>query len=776
LKRTIRRILCQRWRQEKRIKLLQTALLQKSSNKQTLSGLIKSKNQAIANIITAAKEFLTPVQLKLFDSQMKSSIYKRRGLRWSTAEKLTALQLHYKSAKAYRYLASNLALPSKVTLSNFIKRCIGDMLPGQNGILLTLLQMRMKSMGILDRQCVLVFDEMSLRKQLFYSKKLDIIIGFTDDGQPASHALVFMIRGLASKWKQAVQFYFTHNTVTTNALAKYLQEVVEKIHGIGLTIQCIVCDQGTTNVAVLKQLGLSLEQPSVQVSTYLIPVIFDVPHLLKNIRNNLINHDIMVDGKQVSWKHIKAVYEADKKCALRMLPKLKDEHINPTLTGKMRVCLAAQVFSHAMSAAIKTRVSTNELSSNALDTAEFIDKIDDLFDILNSRLLYADKPGRCAITAISNHLMQLQEYCAWVSRWSFVDVTSMSRIKCHWGMRMSITSITSVVRNLLDTGFQFVCTARMTQDCLENFFAGIRSCNGWNENPSAYHFCTAFRSAVVLSSLDNTSSGKNCLSDEDVTLLSTQEVLEEQKKHQDVSTEASLHNNITVNTSSHMKGNQQHATDTNETITSTVFTSSTEPVLNEILCSFNNDDCSNNYYLNIDYTKIEIEVFDAAEETMINYLSGWLCRKYSFCSDCTSTLSQQKEMLSIQNEAVVTFTNTKRYQHSAATNLITPSEELCSIVKTMEHTFRQHFHNLKTTKHLAATLFNITKPKCNYDFLFRQHPQHAQLLSEILTQAYINMRIFYAVKFNNTNEASKMSASRAIKSAQSRKMEKILHK
>ena len=58
--------------------------------------------------------------------------------------------------------------------------------------------------------------------------------------------------------------------------------------------------------------------------------------------------------------------------------------------SSMRVCLAARVFSHSVSAGILCNMALGNLSSDAMHTAEFIEKIDILFDIFNSAK-YKDK-------------------------------------------------------------------------------------------------------------------------------------------------------------------------------------------------------------------------------------------------------------------------------------------------------------------------------------------------------------------------------------------------
>jgi len=107
-------------------------------------------------------------------------------------------------------------------------------------------------------------------------------VGYTEDGEIATHALVFMIRGLYSKWKQAITF-FTHNTVAAKKLSTLIQECITRLHRINLFVRCIVCDQAATNVAAVKILGFTKDSPYFTCLDNTVYVIFDVPHLIKKV-------------------------------------------------------------------------------------------------------------------------------------------------------------------------------------------------------------------------------------------------------------------------------------------------------------------------------------------------------------------------------------------------------------------------------------------------------------------------------------------------------------
>lgn len=83
--------------------------------------------------------------------------------------------------------------------------------------------------------------------------------------------------------------------------------------------------------------------------------LFDVPHLLKCIRNNLLTKDLLFSmggiDRTASWKHIVQVYQADSTIPdTKMLPRLSDRHVIPEKISKMKVKCATQVFSHRVSA------------------------------------------------------------------------------------------------------------------------------------------------------------------------------------------------------------------------------------------------------------------------------------------------------------------------------------------------------------------------------------------------------------------------------------------
>lgn len=79
---------------------------------------------------------------------------------------------------------------------------------------------------------------------------------------------------------------------------------------------------------------------------------FDPPHLIKCVRNNLMKYSFPFGQHVATWKDIEAIYEKDTSLPIRSTPKLTEKHIHPNNFQKMKVKLATQVLSHTVAASL----------------------------------------------------------------------------------------------------------------------------------------------------------------------------------------------------------------------------------------------------------------------------------------------------------------------------------------------------------------------------------------------------------------------------------------
>ncbi|KAG8174818.1 hypothetical protein JTE90_002579 [Oedothorax gibbosus] len=157
-----------------------------------------------------------------------------------------------------------------------------------------------------------------------------------------------------------------------------------------------------------------------------IHALHDPPHLLKCTRNNLKNHGVHFKIEEepsptlyAEWNHVVTLYETDSKKVYRSCPRLTDKHVYVSGLLKLNVKLAAQVLSNSVAAALCLYQSTGLLGSTVGHTAEFVGKMDKLFDSLNSRTKFSSKPLGGALTDTSGHLEFWQSSAKFIQSWWF---------------------------------------------------------------------------------------------------------------------------------------------------------------------------------------------------------------------------------------------------------------------------------------------------------------------------------------------------------------------
>lgn len=163
-------------------------------------------------IIENASKYLDARTLQFFTSQMKASRCKKKGNRYTIAEKSFSLALYYKSPKAYRFLSSLFSLPAVRSLQLWLRK--KSFQAGWNDSVFNLLKNSVQKMKAEERVCGITFDAMHIKQTLQYDQCNDCVEGMEDLGQhgksskPANYAMVFMLKGLVKKWKQTLGYFF----------------------------------------------------------------------------------------------------------------------------------------------------------------------------------------------------------------------------------------------------------------------------------------------------------------------------------------------------------------------------------------------------------------------------------------------------------------------------------------------------------------------------------------------------------------------------------------
>jgi hypothetical protein len=455
----------------------------------------------------------------------------RKNPSWSLDNKVFALALYKRGPKCYRFLSRFIKLPSKSTISKFLQK-----VPFQTGINMQLfekLKTRVSKMSNVNKLCSVMFDEISLATNLTYCKLTDSIIGYEDLGtlgrtnSCANHALVFMVQSIYSGWKQPVAYYFTKDSIKSKDLRYLIREVIEQLQLIGITVACTVCDQGPTNRGALKLLkqesSYDVEEPFFSVNQQKIVSLYDAPHLLKSIRNALARYTIKYrDNKVAKFSHLISAFRFDQTRRFQTLRKIRKCYllVNKYKLMKMKVSIAAKTLSNTMAAAIETMIAQNTgLSSGAIDTAEFVHDINDLFDSFNSSNItkkHAVPPLRIALTRKTQHIIFWNGMLEKIRSWEFhfeKDGSSKRTLPCKEGWINNIKGVLAIWDVCKQLGFKFLRTRLLNQDPLENMFSVVRQYGVANTNPSCFQFISALKTSILNNLISNRSAGRNCEED-----------------------------------------------------------------------------------------------------------------------------------------------------------------------------------------------------------------------------------------------------------------------
>lgn len=68
---------------------------------------------------------------------------------------------------------------------------------------------------------------------------------------------------------------------------------LDNVFKTGLDLIAIFCDLGSNNAAAMRLLGVSKESPYMFNGNIKVFFLYDVPHLIKCIMNNLINQNLL---------------------------------------------------------------------------------------------------------------------------------------------------------------------------------------------------------------------------------------------------------------------------------------------------------------------------------------------------------------------------------------------------------------------------------------------------------------------------------------------------
>lgn len=464
-----------------------------------------------------------------------------REKKFSPELRAFALTLHFYSPNAYSFVRRQFGncLPHSNTIRKWYSSIDGS--PGYTAEALAAIKSKAHEMNSAGKElvCALMMDEMSIREHVDYQGGknigyVDFGIHLDNDALPlAKEALVFMLVGVNCSWKVPVA-YFLISAIGASEKANLVKGCCTMLHECGVKIISLTFDGAATNMSMASILGANLTLPSLKpcfphpITKDNIFIILDPCHMLKLVRNALADTGPFFDDNNriISWQLFSNLVNLQEQQGLHLANKLRRRHVQFS-NEKMKVRLAAQIFSSSVADALEYCSLDLKLDDfkNSEGTIIFCRTIDKLFDILNTRNSLSKNPYRKSLSAYNINFLisffsQVSDY---LKNLKYPDGNLLinSRRKTGFlGFFINMCSVQQIIQTYIieKQYLSYLLTYKLSQDHIEMFFCAIRSRGGFNNNPTAAQFASAYKRLLIHSEITSSSSA-NCLPQDNTRIL-----------------------------------------------------------------------------------------------------------------------------------------------------------------------------------------------------------------------------------------------------------------
>ncbi|KAG4068618.1 hypothetical protein HA402_001604, partial [Bradysia odoriphaga] len=135
--------------------------------------------------------------------------------------------------------------------------------PGVLEDVFVFLKEKVNSFSEFEKECLLEVDEISIVEGMQYDigtqsyiGKITVPLARSSTECDATHALVFMLVGLSSKYKQIIAYELTGDGTNAKCFLDKIFTIVKKAWIIGLKCNGLVSDMGGSNGALWKLMGI----------------------------------------------------------------------------------------------------------------------------------------------------------------------------------------------------------------------------------------------------------------------------------------------------------------------------------------------------------------------------------------------------------------------------------------------------------------------------------------------------------------------------------------
>lgn len=323
--------------------------------------------------------------------------------------------LSYTSKNVYKFVTKVLGYP--LPSLRFIQQKISSLSFQEGVIPEVLVALTKKSNETENLDMVLYIDEMSIKEGLQMNNSTNTFSGYvsqeleepmSQDGleepcdiELAKKVLVFLLRDINSEEESVVAYYFTGASVTGNQMSRVVTQVIRSIESnTQFKIHGVSSDMAGANVQMWANFGVVIDKEKRFINashpsdeSRKIFFFADPSHVLKSIRNCLINQDIVLSDSFKNSNNLKSNIVSFSvlrdliglRGTIDSYPKLKENCINPGHFEKMNVSKAVHCFKcfpaiREMANSYKNRINYHV----AISTACFFEHVMKWWDLVSN--------------------------------------------------------------------------------------------------------------------------------------------------------------------------------------------------------------------------------------------------------------------------------------------------------------------------------------------------------------------------------------------------------
>lgn len=215
---------------------------------------LESENKDLKLKLEQANLLINSLRKIFTEGQIRKMMNSGKVL-WKWEDISNAICLHAAGPRAYNHLyEKGFPLPHESTLQRWCRKINVD-----EGIITSALDFMREITNLShdEKLCVLCFDEMKVMEVYEYEAGDDKV------RMPAKYVQVMMVRGLKKSWKQPI--FFAYDCKMTKDI---LFKVICSLYNAGFQVVATVCDMGSVNFSLLKELGITRGKYILLPTTY----------------------------------------------------------------------------------------------------------------------------------------------------------------------------------------------------------------------------------------------------------------------------------------------------------------------------------------------------------------------------------------------------------------------------------------------------------------------------------------------------------------------------